>query len=115
MPGYRLFFFKEKSIEARDEFVADGDVSATAIANGLFAACSDEYSSWELWSGARRIADGALSHDGHFTRAIQEIVVEREQVLLESGRTTARSRRLLEKTNEMLAALGRKSVARRPA
>ena len=56
MAGYRLYFLDEaQRITAREEFEADSDESAIAIAHQRYNANSEVPSGFELWCGARRV------------------------------------------------------------
>jgi hypothetical protein len=56
MAGYRLYFLDAaRHIAARDEFEADSDDSAIAIAWRRYNARSDFSSGFELWCGDRRL------------------------------------------------------------
>ena len=59
MAGYRLYFLDATGrIAARDEFEADSDESAIAIARRRYNASSDFSSGFELWCGDRRLVPG---------------------------------------------------------
>jgi hypothetical protein len=61
MAGYRLYFLDEaQRITAREEFEADSDENAVAIAHQRYNANSDVYSGFELWCGARRLVPAQL-------------------------------------------------------
>jgi len=56
MAGYRLYFLNAaQRIAAREEFEADTDQSAIAIACQRYSARPDFTSGFELWCGDRRI------------------------------------------------------------
>jgi hypothetical protein len=118
--NYRLFFLdRNGAVEARDEFEADSDGAALLIAAQLFDACSEPYADYELWAGARRLAspgpDGppaASLDDDEMARSVEMVVVERERVLLDSRWAVARSQRLLEHTNKLLADLQARRAGR---
>jgi len=56
MAGYRLYFLDTaQRIAAREEFEADSDESAIAIALLRYNALSDLGSGFELWCGTRRL------------------------------------------------------------
>ena len=68
MAGYRLYYLNEaQHITAREEFEADSDESAIAIAHQRYNASSDLSASFELWCGARRLVPPQL--DEGFTVA----------------------------------------------
>ena len=56
MAGYRLYFLNEaQHIAAREEFEADSDASAIAIAHQRYNVRSDFNSGFELWCGDRLV------------------------------------------------------------
>ena len=56
MAEYRLYFLDAaQRIAAREEFEADSDESAIAVAHRRYNARSDLSSGFELWCGARRL------------------------------------------------------------
>jgi hypothetical protein len=68
MAWYRLYFLNTaKHIVAREEFEADNDESATAMARQRFNARSDFRSGFELWCGDRRVVpeqdEGSVNHN----------------------------------------------------
>ena len=63
MAGYRLYFLSEdQGIAAREEFEADSDESAIAIAHQRYKARSEFNSGFELWCGARRVVPEQDEH-----------------------------------------------------
>ncbi|HEY1721548.1 MAG TPA: hypothetical protein VGG27_09915 [Magnetospirillaceae bacterium] len=108
---YRIFFLDDhESIRAKDEFKADMDSAAIQVADHLFDACSEDFSSYELWSGSRCLMPAnnvrarerlAIGSAGSISHEAQLIVAERERVLLDSGGILAQSRKLLEKTKAL--------------
>ena len=123
MPEYRLNFLDEQgAIRGRDHFECDNDVAALLVATKLMDACDEVYRGFELWSGARRVLPIALSARGSMgngsvrrdlARSVQEIVLERERILLDSQGAVARSRKLVAATNKLLADLARRTDRRR--
>ncbi len=114
MPGYRLYFTDGRgSIQARDEFICADDPTALSIAEHLLDACSEVYTGFELWCGAHRVvpANGSARRNrpdaDEIRRAVQEIVVDREHVLLDSGWAVAQSRKLLQARDELAGVLGK--------
>src|SRR5262245_6279568 len=93
MAHYRIFPWKGRNIEGRDDFEAEGDDLAMAIARDLFDACSDRCEYFNLWNGDRRVdrqwstmrslrASESRQVTPNDVRArIQELVIEREEVI----------------------------------
>src|SRR5262249_21479140 len=100
MADYRMYFLDGKDgIQAKDDFRAESDIAAMFIADWVFDACSEHYVAYELWIGTRRIVP---QEDGHeepvklglsrndVSRGIQQVVADRERVLLDSAWAVAR-------------------------
>jgi len=107
---YRLYFLNAaQRINARDEFEAENDETAITIAGLLYDACSDLSSGFELWQGARRVVPDAKNQTGGnvsqtsaaITLQVQNIVLEREEILQQSHWLIARSRRLQARVDEL--------------
>lgn len=109
MIWYRLYFLDWKSrITARDDFAAEDDQSALPIAALLHDAFSDCSPGFELWQGARRLVPE--NHQGSakprqcitaITLRMQEMVLEREEILQQSRWSIATSRRLIDRLDRM--------------
>jgi hypothetical protein len=101
-------------IIARDEFEAENDRSATAIAGLLHDAFSDCSPRFELRRGARRLVP-----QGHYTPSkpsqcitevtmrMQEIVLAREEILQQSHWTIAASKRLIARVDQLRTEVSR--------
>ena len=107
---YRLYFLNAaQRISARDEFEAESDEAASAIGGQLYDACSDLSSGFELWQGARRVVpDVKKQVAGHpnqsrtaITLKLQNIVLEREEILQQSHWLIAKSKRLQARVDEL--------------
>lgn len=125
MQEFRLNFVDHRgAIAAHDTFACDSDVTALLVADRLLDACAEVYQAYELWCGARRVASLAVGgHHGavpggpigrHLARAVQETVLERERILLDSQASIARSQRLVAATNKLLADLAKGTQRTRP-
>ena len=113
MADYRLFFLgSDGAIEARQDFVAPDDGAAQQIMTVLAEASSDTHHGVMLWQGARRIFE---KHDGvqpecgrsqSVTAAAlaaenQQRVLDCEEALLHSHWRLAKSKTLLDATNDL--------------
>jgi hypothetical protein len=105
---YRVYFRNQyKFVVGRDDFAAEDDARAMAIARTLCDACSDLCTSFELWQGVRQVEMGSsprrpdLNFD-QFVEQVQNVIVERELVLRESRWVIAESQRLLQQTQRLL-------------
>ena len=107
---YRLYFLNAaQHIAARDEFEAENDETAITIAGLLSDACSDLSPGFELWQGARRVVpDVEKQVAGHpnqsstaITLQVQNIVLEREEILQQSHWLIAKSKRLQARVDEL--------------
>lgn len=119
MIDYRIYFMDDRAaIQARDEFTCDDDAAALVIANRLAEACSEFYVSYELWRGAHRlvppaaagnkVAHRAWRDQEEINLAIQETVIDRERVLLESKWAVSNSQKLLQATNKLASDLAKR-------
>jgi hypothetical protein len=122
MPKYRINFLDEQgAIRGRDQFQCDNDVAALLVATKLVDACGEVYHGYELWCAARRVLPISVSVRGgmgsavrrDLARSVQEIVLERERVLLDSQGAVAQSQKLVAATNKLLADLARRTDRRR--
>ena len=112
MPWYRVYFLSRNGdIRNVDEFVVRDDDTALALADGLHEAVSDLYAGYELWQDNRRIyrcSDPAsrpcLQHV--ITQGMQAELLRRLKILQSSGTAFGRSRRLVERLNELEDVLG---------
>jgi len=110
MTWYCLYLYSASgSMLGRDEFQAENDRSAMAVAEHLWDACSDVSASFELWDGLRRV-------DSEFSRmpcpsvsaeqvmmTSQVSLVEHEETLRSSFWALARSERLLQRIRALEA------------
>jgi len=105
-----LYFLNAaQRITARDEFEAENDETAITIAGLLSDACSDLSPGFELWQGARRVVPDvkkqAAAHPNQSSTAItlqlQNIVLEREEIIQQSHWLIAKSARLLARVDEL--------------
>jgi hypothetical protein len=110
MADYRVFFLDAgNAIQARDEFQVDTDAAAITIADWVFEACSEKYAGYELWCGTRRLMPLAQTDRGRrdFSRpedislSIQQIIADREHVLLDSAWSVSRSRKLIQAAKDL--------------
>lgn len=100
MGSYRCFFRgRSGAIEGRDDFEANDDDEAAALAELLGDACSDICETFELWQGARRleIASGKAILLNEITARMQESLVLREETIRDGRWMISRSHRLLER------------------
>ncbi len=103
-PSYRIYFRDRAGrIVGRDDFAAEDDLAAMAIAQLLRDACSDVCETFDLWRGTRHV-DGSFGivarpseSATEITARMQESLIEREEALQRSRWTIARSKRLLER------------------
>jgi hypothetical protein len=110
MKWYRVYLYGGSgSIQGRDEYEAEDDRAAMAIAEMLCDACSDVCETFQLWDGARRV-------DLSFSRlpcpsvtpeqvgAIAQMpLIRREEAIRDSQWAVARSKRLIERMERLLA------------
>jgi hypothetical protein len=113
MTEYRLFFLGlDGAIEARHDFAAPDDSAAQQIMTVLAEASSDSHHGVMLWQGTRRIFekhDGAQPECGTMEVVTmtalaadsQQVVIECEEALLGSHWRLAKSKMLLDATNDM--------------
>ena len=110
MKWYRVYLYSESgSFQGRDEFEAEDDRAAMVVAEHLCDACSDLCASFELWDGGRRvdISFSKLPRPSvsveQITLASQASLVRREEAMRNSRWAVARSQRLIEKMESLLA------------
>lgn len=90
-------------ITGREEFAAESDAAALAIARNIFAAATDLCDAFELWDGPRQIDQSRMAtlRAGTVTAHRQEEVIRTEEALLSSNWAIARSQRLLARFDEL--------------
>jgi hypothetical protein len=105
---YRVYFRSHAgTILGRDDFEAEDDRSAQAIAESLGDACSDISRSFDLWQGARRVVtvrnavSGPVAGARGLNDQVRMRVIERQKILQRSGWAVARSTRLLERLDQV--------------
>ena len=100
MAAYRIYFVGPGRISARQDFEADEDVAAIRIARVLYDMCSDICQSFELWQGKRQINAQQPHHSRasltDLIEAHRRVTIDTAEVISESRRMIARSRRLIE-------------------
>ena len=86
-----------------EEFEAENDAAALAIARAVFDAASDLCDAFELWAGARQIDQRRMATlpISVVTAQWQEHVIRAEEALLNSRWAIAHSRRLLSRVTEL--------------
>jgi hypothetical protein len=111
MKWYRTYLFAGSgSFEGRDEFEADDDRSAMMMAELLCDACSDVCKSFELSQGVRRV-DASFRKAAPFpsvgaeqiTAMMQTSLMRSEEAMRDSQWAVARSKRLVERIDRLLA------------
>jgi hypothetical protein len=115
MAWFRLYFLDWRGrISARDEFEASDDQTAIKIASSLHEACADCSASFEMWEGARRLipeGQGPATSSrtvSEITLKMQELVLEREELLQQSHWSIARSKRLLARCDQLRNEISRR-------
>ena len=90
-------------IAGREEFEAENDAAALAIARTIFDAAADLCDAFELWDGIRQIDQSRMATlpTSVVTAQWQEHVIRAEEALLSSRWAIAHSRRLLARINEL--------------
>jgi hypothetical protein len=104
---YRIYFRNRHGfIIGHDDFDAQDDDHAMAIARTLRNVCSDICTSFELWQSARRVDTSGSTHTpgsaDEITARVQNTVLEREMALLDSEWVIADSSRLLKQTRRLV-------------
>ena len=110
MKWYRVDFYGiSGSFQGRHEFEAGDDLTAMMVAEHLCDACSDICESFELWDGVRRV-DTSFSRMPHpavpleqISLAAQNSIIKSEDAIRRSHWAIARSERLAERINLLLA------------
>jgi hypothetical protein len=103
MATYRVFFRNEaRVIVGRDDFDADDDASAMAIAYMLADACGDRCAAFELWQKTRRVDTCFAKSVTPSADEIAERVIDRELAISASQWAIANSLRLLEQTKRLI-------------
>jgi hypothetical protein len=115
MRSYRVYFRTAwGTIGGRDDFMAEDDGTALSIAAMLYDACSDVCETFELWDGIRRVDIAARSGTALTVEQMDEdlegIVLEHEIALRDTIWAVAQSRRLLERTQQLIAARAHRSA-----
>ena len=104
MHNYRIYLLDANAgIEAADFFSASADTDAAEIASFLHDACSDTFTSYELWRGETCIAsschESKTDVELNLEAAIQKhqnIIVDLEERLQQAFACVNRSRKLLD-------------------
>src|SRR5215831_18787066 len=107
MATYRIYLRDHLwMICGRDDFDAEGDDTAIAIAGILADACSDRCGSFEVWQGTRLVS-GVLALSprprvglSELAGSAQSVVIDREIAIKDSMFAIASSRRLLKKLEQ---------------
>jgi hypothetical protein len=104
---YRIYFKNRYGFFIGcDDFDAQDDDHAMAIARTLRNVCSDICTSFELWQSARRVDTSGSTHAprniDEITAEVQNTVLEREMALLDSEWVIAESARLLKQTQRLV-------------
>jgi hypothetical protein len=104
---YRIYFRNRYGFFIGcDDFDAQDDDHAMAIARTLRNASSDICTGFELWQSARRVDTSGSTHipgnADEITAEVQNTVLEREVALLDSEWVIAESARLLKQTQRLV-------------
>jgi len=105
LPTYRYYLLNDRgAIMGRDDFDAQDDKTAVAVAELVSGTCSDQASSFELWRGTERVrAAKAPAHvppKAACEEPVQQAAMDLELVLRDSRSKIAESRRLLRTLRE---------------
>ena len=106
MATYRLYLLDAaRAIICREDFEAERDVDAIRIARAVYSACADVCKGFDLWEGARRVPTRQSSQGwpvrlDSLIEEHQQIVIETEEGILQSGWRVAESRLLIYRLNE---------------
>jgi hypothetical protein len=114
MAEYRVFFLgSDGAIEARHDFLAPDDQAAQQIMTVLAEASSDAHHGVMLWQGTRRLfekRDGVQQPECGMPQSVsaamlaadmQQRVLDCEEMLLHSHWRLAKSKMLLDATNDL--------------
>ena len=106
MNTYRVYFRHAAHIVGRHDFTADDDQAAVTIGDILCDACSDRCDAFEVWNGDRCVV-GRTSRSPRAADVIvgrsQETIVKCEETIQQSEWIIARSKKLLERLDELRA------------
>ena len=100
MISYRMYLRTRKDIVERRDFEAENDELAASAAATVFEACSDRCDGWDLWDGARRVANQhttkqllawAQTARAETRAIIEEIACSIEEVIVTANGQVARS------------------------
>lgn len=104
MSTYRVYFRDATHIVGRHDFAADDDQAAVTIGEVLCDACSDSCDAFEVWNGNHCIV-GRTSRSPRAADVImgrsQETIVKCEEAIQRSEWIVARSKKLLERLDEL--------------
>jgi hypothetical protein len=104
MGTYRVFFRSGSNIVGRFDLCAKDDQAATALAETLCEACSDQCDAFEVWNGGHCICAGRTPRSLRRLDDIQEktqaSIVEWEETIQRSQWAIAGSQKLLARLNE---------------
>jgi signal transduction histidine kinase/DNA-binding response OmpR family regulator len=103
---YRLLLLDESgAILGRDDFEAEDDPGAVVVGDMVYDACSDRCARFELHQNGRRLdlssRNRPLTSPERVRARTQEIALECEQALYDSGMAIAESKRLLERLSDI--------------
>lgn len=115
MKWYRVYLYGATgSFAGRHEFEAGDDLTAMTVAEHLCDACSDICETFQLWDGARSV-DISFSKTPHPAVPLEQIslrfqnsMIESEEAIRRSDWAIARSKRLVERINLLIANRGLK-------
>ena len=117
MAAYRLYFLDAgNAIRTRQDFTAEADGEAKAIAGLLWRACGDCYHGYELWQAARRLASedgipGAAPEVERIGLDLQRRLLALQETLLGSHWRAAESVRLRAATETLRRSLDQNGSA----
>lgn len=102
MINYRLYCYdRTGSLVCRDDFEAENNGEAKAIASAICDACSDVHHRFELWKGDLPIDGGetlcSVLRVGGLSDRARKTVIDHEKALMESSWRVCESRRLSER------------------
>ena len=107
MSTYRVYFRNAAThIVGRHDFTADDDQSAATIGDVLCDACSDRCDSFEVWNGDHLVVGRSL-HSPRSADVIMErsqvSIVKCEEAIQSSQWAVAKSKKLMERLDELRA------------